>query len=58
MFGNFNFRRSRAVSKRTRVTMTERGPSVSHKRGRVSITSKGNVTVRILPGLSWRVKLW
>jgi len=38
----------------TAVNVSKSGVSVSKKLGRVTVNSRGRVTVRIAPGISWR----
>lgn len=49
------FRRSMRLGKGSRVNLSKRGVSVSQRAGRVTVNSRGRVTVRLLPGLSWRI---
>jgi hypothetical protein len=50
------FRRRRSLGKRAAVNLTTSGASVSARRGRVSVSSRGRVSVRLGRGLSWRIK--
>lgn len=54
----FSFRKSRKIGKNTRLTVSGRGASVSKKVGPFSVSSRGNVTVRLGKGLSFRKKLF
>ncbi len=40
---------------RSRVHLSTRGVSVSKRIGPLTINSRGHVTLRILPGVSWRI---
>lgn len=51
------FRRRKSLGKGTILNVSNRGASVSKRAGRVTVNSRGRVSVRILPGLSWRFKL-
>jgi hypothetical protein len=43
-------------SGRTWVNLSKSGASVSRKLGdRVTVNSRGRVTIRIAPGISWRI---
>ena len=39
----------------SRVHLSRRGVSVSERFGPVTINSRGHVTLRLLPGVSWRI---
>ena len=39
----------------SRVQLSGRGVSVSKRCGPITINSRGHVTLRILPGVSWRI---
>ena len=54
----FSFRKTRKIGKNTRVTVSKRGASVSKKVGPLSISSRGNVSVRLGKGISFRKKLF
>jgi hypothetical protein len=50
------FRRSIACGCGTRLNVSKRGASVScHVRDRVTVNSRGRVSIRLAPGLSWRL---
>ncbi|PYY63600.1 DUF4236 domain-containing protein [Curtobacterium sp. MCPF17_003] len=49
------FRRSKRVGRGVRVNVTQRGVSASARRGPVSISSKGHVTIRLGKGFSFRL---
>jgi hypothetical protein len=51
----FYFRKTKRVTPTTRVNVTKTGASVSKKVGPVTLNSRGRVTVRIAPGLSFRI---
>lgn len=50
----FVFRKRIKAGKNTSVNLSKSGASVSERVGPLSINSHGRVTVRILPGLSFR----
>lgn len=50
------YRKRVAVGRRTTVNLSGRGASVSERVGRVTFNSRGRVSVRILPGLSLRLR--
>ena len=54
----FVFRKRKRVGRRTDAVISNSGLSVSHRRGPITISSRGRGSVRILPGLSFRFKLW
>ncbi|HKU31086.1 MAG TPA: DUF4236 domain-containing protein [Arthrobacter sp.] len=45
------------AGKNTAINLSKSGASVSERVGPVTISSRGRVTVRILPGLSFRFGL-
>ena len=49
------FRKRVALTRTARVNVSKRGVSVTKRAGRVTVNSRGRVTVRILPGLSFRL---
>ena len=49
------YRKRVRVGERTNVNVSGRGVSVSERVGRVTLNSRGRISVRILPGLSMRV---
>jgi hypothetical protein len=51
------FRRRVRAGKHSWLNLSRHGVSVSHRRGRVTVNSRGRVSVRLLRGLSWRGKL-
>ena len=51
----FIFRKRVRVSRSTHVNLSAHGASVSTRSGRVTVNSRGRVSVRVLPGLSFRV---
>jgi hypothetical protein len=53
----FYFRKRVAVTPTTRINVSKTGASVSKRVGRVTFNSRGRVSVRVLPGLSFRMKL-
>ena len=52
-----SFRRRISLSPRTWLNLSTRGVSVSHRRGRVTVNSRGSVWVRLLRGLTYRGKI-
>ena len=54
----FTFRRTRRLGRGVEATVTDRGASVSKRFGRLTVSSSGRVSVRLLKGLSWGRKLW
>jgi hypothetical protein len=48
------YRKSVRVGANTRVNLSRHGASISKRVGPVSLNSRGRVSVRILPGLSFR----
>ena len=40
---------------RSRIHLSPRGVSLSKRFGPITINSRGHVTLRILPGVSWRI---
>lgn len=54
----FVFRKRKRLGRRTDAVISNSGLSVSHRRGPITISSRGRGSVRILPGLSFRFKLW
>lgn len=48
------FRKRIRTGQRTAVNLSARGASVSTRSGRVTLSSRGRVSVRLLPGLSLR----
>ena len=49
------FRKSLRGPRGTRIHATGSGVSVSKRFGPLTISSRGHVTLRILPGVSWRL---
>jgi hypothetical protein len=49
------FRKSFRGPRRTRIHASRSGVSVSKRFGPFTVSSRGYVTVRILPGISWRI---
>lgn len=52
----FIFRKSFRIGRKARLNLSKSGVSASARKGRVTVNSRGHVTVRILPGLSWRIR--
>jgi hypothetical protein len=48
------FRKRATINKTTHVNVSKSGMSVSKKIGPVTLNSRGRVTVRIMPGLTFR----
>ena len=51
----FFFRKRIRISRRATVNLSGRGASVSERVGPVTVNSRGRVSVRVLPGLSFRL---
>lgn len=49
------FRRSKKLGRGVRATATQRGVSVSARRGPISFSSSGHLTIRLGKGFTWRV---
>lgn len=49
------FRKRISAGKGTSVNLTKSGVSVSKRIGPVTVNSRGRVSVRLLPGLSFRI---
>ena len=49
------YRRSRRIDPDTRVNYGTGGVSVTRRFGPVTVNSRGRITIKILPGLSWRI---
>ncbi len=54
----FFFRRSKQIGKNTRLNVSHRSASVSKRFGLFTLSSKGNVNVRMGKGIGFRTKLW
>ena len=54
----FVFRRSLGLGRGRRLNVSRSGASVSQRLGRITVNSRGKGSVRLLPGLSYRFKLW
>jgi Protein of unknown function (DUF4236) len=54
----FVFRRSLGLGRGRRVNLSRSGASMSQRLGRVTLNSRGRGSVRLLPGLSFRFRLW
>lgn len=54
------YRKRQRLGRRTSLNISGGGslPSISHRRGRVTANTRGQVSVRLLPGLSFRFRLW
>lgn len=50
-----SYRRRIRLGRGRTLNISNRGASVSQRIGRVSISSRGGITIRILPGLVWRI---
>lgn len=51
------FRRRKSLGRGTTLNVSGSGARVSKRTGRVTVNSRGRVSVRLLPGLAWRFKL-
>lgn len=49
------FRRSKKLGRGVRLNVTQRGVSLSARRGPVSVSSKGHITIRLGKGFSFRL---
>ncbi|MFB9378621.1 DUF4236 domain-containing protein [Kineococcus gynurae] len=54
----FTFRKTKSLEKGLKVTASKSGLSASTKVGRISVSTRGNASVRLGKGLSFRTKLW
>ena len=54
----FSYRRSVRLGRGTRLNVSTSGVSASKRIGRVTVSTTGRLTIRLLKGLSWRGKLW
>lgn len=52
----FSFRKSFTIGKGRRINVSRSGISASQRAGRVSITSRGRLSVRLIRSLTWRSK--
>jgi hypothetical protein len=50
----FVFRKSLRLGRGRRLNLSSRGASVSQRIGRLTLSSRGGGSIRILPGLSFR----
>ncbi|TWE13254.1 uncharacterized protein DUF4236 [Rudaeicoccus suwonensis] len=53
----FFFQRRRRVARNTHLNESKSGVSVSRSAGRVTVNSRGRVTVNLGRGIKWRGKL-
>jgi len=51
----FYFRKTASLGRGTRLNVSKTGASVSQRVGRVTFNSRGRVSVRVMPGLSFRI---
>jgi len=51
----FFFRKTESLGHDARLNISKSGASVSKRVGRVTFNSRGRVSVRIMPGLSFRI---
>ncbi|MCM3521795.1 DUF4236 domain-containing protein [Curtobacterium sp. P97] len=49
------FRKSKRLGRGVRLNVTQRGVSASARRGPISVSSKGRVTIRLGKGFSFRI---
>ena len=54
----FFFRKTKKVGKSTNVTVSKKGVSASKKVGPLSVSSRGNVSLRLGKGIGFRKKLF
>lgn len=52
------FRKSKKVGKGARLNVSNKGVSASKKLGRISVSTRGNVSARIGKGINFRKKLF
>lgn len=52
------FRKTKKIGKTTRATVSNKGLSLSKKAGPVSVSTRGNVSVRLGKGVGFRKKLF
>lgn len=50
------FRTSRKLGRGITGTLTKSGPSVSEKRGPLTVSSRGRVSLRLGKGFTWRIR--
>lgn len=50
-----SYRRRFRLGRGTSLNVSNSGVSVSKRVGRVSVNSRGGISIRILPGLVWRI---
>ena len=50
-----SYRRRFRLGRGTSLNVSNSGVSVSKRVGRVSLNSRGGISIRILPGLVWRI---
>jgi hypothetical protein len=50
----FVFRRSFGLGRRTRLSLSRRGATVSRRVGPVTVISRGGFSIRLLKGMSYR----
>ncbi|MBW3077731.1 DUF4236 domain-containing protein [Bifidobacterium simiiventris] len=53
----FLFRKSKSLGKGVRLNLGKKGVSVSVKFGNTTVNSKGRVTTRLAPGVSYTTSL-
>ena len=51
------WRKRLRLGKGAHLNLSKSGATVSKRTGRVTLNSRGRVSVRLLPGLSWRFKI-
>lgn len=53
------YRRRKRLGERSWLNLSRFGASVSTKpHDRVTVNSRGTISIRLLPGLSWKGRLW
>lgn len=56
---SLSYRARRRLGRRTWLNVSKSGASITHRlTDRITVNTRGRVTVRILPGLTWRLRLW
>lgn len=49
------FRRTKKIGKNTRLNISKTGASVSHRKGPVTVNSRGKATIRLGKGISFKL---
>lgn len=51
-----NYRKRVTLGSGAHLNISKTGASVSQRVGRVTFNSRGRVSIRVLPGLTWRIR--